>query len=133
MFGSQLVKLTDPRVVGTLERGEFLRRFSKLGGFAYHYTEPTVCYLPPIEIMTIGGPVVFQENSLLARYFSDSGAPGMAKNIDQLALRSEEHTSELQSLMRISYAVFCLKKQNNNHINRKPTTIQKHKFIQPYT
>src|SRR3546814_3324274 len=33
--------------------------------------------------------------------------------------RSEEHTSELQSLMRISYAVFCLKKKkkkNNNHI-----------------
>src|SRR3546814_10558765 len=29
--------------------------------------------------------------------------------------RSEEHTSELQSLMRISYAVFCLKKQNNNN------------------
>src|SRR3546814_9153213 len=30
-----------------------------------------------------------------------------------LALRSEEHTSELQSLMRISYAVFCLTKKNN--------------------
>src|SRR3546814_6252834 len=30
--------------------------------------------------------------------------------------RSEEHTSELQSLMRISYAVFCLKKKNNNSI-----------------
>src|SRR3546814_8834584 len=30
-------------------------------------------------------------------------------------LRSEEHTSELQSLMRISYAVFCLKKKNRNH------------------
>src|SRR3546814_9664824 len=30
-----------------------------------------------------------------------------------LAERSEEHTSELQSLMRISYAVFCLKKKNN--------------------
>src|SRR3546814_8787801 len=29
--------------------------------------------------------------------------------------RSEEHTSELQSLMRISYAVFCLKKQNKDH------------------
>src|SRR3546814_9501696 len=29
------------------------------------------------------------------------------------AVRSEEHTSELQSLMRISYAVFCLKKKNN--------------------
>src|SRR3546814_3744747 len=30
--------------------------------------------------------------------------------------RSEEHTSELQSLMRISYAVFCLKKKTNNKI-----------------
>src|SRR3546814_9460014 len=30
-------------------------------------------------------------------------------------LRSEEHTSELQSLMRISYAVFCLKKTNIDH------------------
>src|SRR3546814_1328166 len=37
-------------------------------------------------------------------------APGM--DGDRIALRSEEHTSELQSLMRISYAVFCLKKQN---------------------
>src|SRR3546814_6791532 len=31
--------------------------------------------------------------------------------------RSEEHTSELQSLMRISYAVFCLKKKNNTTSN----------------
>src|SRR3546814_1579493 len=30
-------------------------------------------------------------------------------------MRSEEHTSELQSLMRISYAVFCLKKKNKQH------------------
>src|SRR3546814_3974283 len=35
------------------------------------------------------------------------GKPGL--------FRSEEHTSELQSLMRISYAVFCLKKNNNNN------------------
>src|SRR3546814_2894932 len=33
---------------------------------------------------------------------------------DALDLRSEEHTSELQSLMRISYAVFCLKKKTHN-------------------
>src|SRR3546814_8743074 len=33
-------------------------------------------------------------------------------------LRSEEHTSELQSLMRISYAVFCLKKKKSNEHNR---------------
>src|SRR3546814_9678390 len=40
--------------------------------------------------------------------------------------RSEEHTSELQSLMRISYAVFCLKKKkkqnNNNNPQNKPNT-----------
>src|SRR3546814_2967438 len=33
--------------------------------------------------------------------------------------RSEEHTSELQSLMRISYAVFCLKKKKQQHIEKK--------------
>src|SRR3546814_9696242 len=36
--------------------------------------------------------------------------------------RSEEHTSELQSLMRISYAVFCLKKKNNTNSNNHTTT-----------
>src|SRR3546814_7695316 len=36
---------------------------------------------------------------------------------DQLRrIRSEEHTSELQSLMRISYAVFCLKKKNTHNL-----------------
>src|SRR3546814_1919364 len=34
-----------------------------------------------------------------------------------MLVRSEEHTSELQSLMRISYAVFCLKKKKNTHRN----------------
>src|SRR3546814_8662984 len=43
------------------------------------------------------------------------------------SLRSEEHTSELQSLMRISYAVFCLKKKNEN------TTITKHHIIKHNT
>src|SRR3546814_2132666 len=33
--------------------------------------------------------------------------------------RSEEHTSELQSLMRISYAVFCLKKKNKQHTDNQ--------------
>src|SRR3546814_9126087 len=42
--------------------------------------------------------------------------------------RSEEHTSELQSLMRISYAVFCLKKKiNTKRHTRKPRIIKKHK------
>src|SRR3546814_6480798 len=39
--------------------------------------------------------------------------PGRSSCIGQA--RSEEHTSELQSLMRISYAVFCLKKNKNNN------------------
>src|SRR3546814_3840218 len=38
--------------------------------------------------------------------------------IEEDARRSEEHTSELQSLMRISYAVFCLKKKNTPNIHK---------------
>src|SRR3546814_5619006 len=47
-----------------------------------------------------------------ARQRSAEAAPGRPdRPAAQLGLRSEEHTPELQSLMRISYAVFCLKKQ----------------------
>src|SRR3546814_4351731 len=43
------------------------------------------------------------------------GADALAEDPQsRLALRSEEHTSELQSLMRISYAVFCLKHKSTN-------------------
>src|SRR3546814_7329780 len=50
------------------------------------------------------GPTVFTRGDTVHR--NQHGAP-VAKE------RSEEHTSELQSLMRTSYAVFCLKKQKN--------------------
>src|SRR3546814_8629640 len=41
------------------------------------------------------------------------GVDPRADILHRVVSRSEEHTSELQSLMRISYAVFCLKKKNN--------------------
>src|SRR3546814_1224254 len=45
----------------------------------------------------------------------DLGFPlDQVRELLSIADRSEEHTSELQSLMRISYAVFCLKKKKNN-------------------
>src|SRR3546814_3738625 len=45
---------------------------------------------------------------VLGRLYHEWDRPGYGER-----LRSEEHTSELQALMRISYAVFCLKKKNN--------------------
>src|SRR3546814_1914984 len=42
-------------------------------------------------------------------------------NANDVEARSEEHTSELQSLMRISYAVFCLKKTKENNQTRNHT------------
>src|SRR3546814_8394249 len=44
-----------------------------------------------------------------------AGEEVLVEHQARLGLRSEEHTSELQSLMRISYAVFCLKKKNKAH------------------
>src|SRR3546814_4753972 len=44
-------------------------------------------------------------------FFGLDGASGFDRNKGKPKMRSEEHTSELQSLMRISYAVFCLKKK----------------------
>src|SRR3546814_4270948 len=61
------------------------------------------------HIAAIGGvrPFELRRSSAQRRY-----ARGV-RNAGRI--RSEEHTSELQSLMRISYAVFCLKKKNNTH------------------
>src|SRR3546814_5235776 len=50
-----------------------------------------------------------------------------ANELVAIRTRSEEHTSELQSLMRISYAVFCLKKKKKNLTN-KPS-YEKNKII----
>src|SRR3546814_3524734 len=60
------------------------------------------------------GPPVFQSVSMQCndRPFRGSNGPDDAA---VRAIRSEEHTSELQSLMRISYAVFCLKKKKRHN------------------
>src|SRR3546814_6558681 len=52
----------------------------------------------------------------------DAGAKRPRPAVGQRVDRSEEHTSELQSLMRISYAVFCLKKQNTKQESRHKRT-----------
>src|SRR3546814_976840 len=63
---------------------------------------------------TYGSPVIWFRSWSCSRL-----GPGKSAGEDDLdfwlnvSRRSEEHTSELQSLMRISYAVFCLKKKNN--------------------
>src|SRR3546814_8060342 len=49
-----------------------------------------------------------------------NGAPPIPRHSPEIVERSEEHTSELQSLMRISYAVFCLKKKNLHVTNNQP-------------
>src|SRR3546814_9512600 len=53
----------------------------------------------------------------LAALRQNSGTDFSVMSISMIgiAVRSEEHTSELQSLMRISYAVFCLKKKKKNN------------------
>src|SRR3546814_9918938 len=61
-----------------------------------------------------------KENGPVSRAVSHHGSPVRLKpqtapsSSSARSPRSEEHTSELQSLMRISYAVFCLKKQKHN-------------------
>src|SRR3546814_10573735 len=56
-----------------------------------------------------GGPLRSQRGHLQPLQLRAAGAAG----------RSEEHTSELQSLMRISYAVFCLKQKTKHHTQDK--------------
>src|SRR3546814_6092320 len=84
-----------------------------------------------VRLVPVGNPVIdkgkyrdaldtIEETAVDADRFTASHGAGavVARKRNPRFLRSEEHTSELQSLMRISYAVFCLKKKNttrNNH------------------
>src|SRR3546814_9641069 len=60
------------------------------------------------------GPGTDRLRSPASRVRRRAARPGHRRSIGGFRLRSEEHTSELQSLMSISYAVFCLK-----HTNKK--------------
>src|SRR3546814_6574513 len=66
----------------------------------------------------IGGPAAFVITADDMASFATAVRKKLLLEIADVpdeATRSEEHTSELQSLMRISYAVFCLKKKHTNH------------------
>src|SRR3546814_4402511 len=68
-----------------------------------------------------GPDALRRDLTVIAHSLGHSGAGLLATGGAQGRLiraveRSEEHTSELQSLMRISYAVFCLKKKNNDRL-----------------
>src|SRR3546814_7939996 len=58
-------------------------------------------------------------NALTNQYAHTSGTSFSSPALLRTGIRSEEHTSELQSLMRISYAVFCLKKKTTKKIKDK--------------
>src|SRR3546814_5721200 len=60
----------------------------------------------------VNGVLTVVYDGLAAHEYFSAGAPANIRTYNpQARVRSEEHTSELQSLMRISYAVFCLKKK----------------------
>src|SRR3546814_6090622 len=62
------------------------------------------------------------DSSHVARTRADRGVGDCRQfcRVERLRFRSEEHTSELQSLMRISYAVFCLKNKQETEQKRTP-------------
>src|SRR3546814_5757069 len=75
-----------------------------------------ICRLNPSPLLRQWSIVSAAKNALLQ---SMDRQGGTTISSTATAHRSEEHTSELQSLMRISYAVFCLKKKKNKKHNTK--------------
>ena len=79
----------DKWVVGTLDRQKLLGEFQNLAGFLYTYHETNTCYLPPIEAIVMGVPVLYPQGSLLSKYIGP-GEPGewnTEKEANELAKR----------------------------------------------
>src|SRR3546814_4968380 len=76
------------------------------------------------ELETVLARELFQirttcHRAVLVEDLDDHGRRLDTRQTREITARSEEHTSELQSLMRISYAVFCLKKKNKHTQQKK--------------
>src|SRR3546814_1681191 len=125
--GTNATDLTRAEVETRIQAWEihkFLQKY--VGGFEKSYIPDTGAQVGVRETRHIRGDYQLTEEDVLAnRAFDDGIACGtFAIDIHPpegeqqvfTGSRSEEHTSELQSLMRISYAVFCLKKKKNQKI-----------------
>ncbi|QCG92195.1 hypothetical protein [Azospirillum sp. TSH100] len=88
IYGVQRADVGDPRVVGSLDRAMLIRHFQQSAGYFYPYQDRNVCYLPPIEMMTVGGPVLFAPDSLLHRFFGGD-APGLGRTPDEIRTKME--------------------------------------------
>src|SRR3546814_7135701 len=112
-----LVMGVDPRDETTLDRASDLGIAFQLANIARDVAEDAAadrCYLPVewmVELDIPPGqhmhPAFRGRLSVMAKWLSEMAEDYEASG--RWGARSEEHTSELQSLMRISYAVFCLK------------------------
>src|SRR3546814_4951253 len=78
------------------------------------WPETTGFSVPNIVPVEMGELSTENYNGLLEEFASLIAIPVAERFGWQVSTRSEEHTSELQSLMRISYAVFCLKKKKKH-------------------
>src|SRR3546814_2827994 len=88
------------------------------GTTGYRYNSPGVLTQPTLDPLLTGEfqPMIYRTTALTVGLTIPLHRRVNLRIFDRYqrgSLRSEEHTSELQSLMRISYAVFCLKKKIN--------------------
>ncbi len=100
-YGVQFKHPDDPQIVGTLSRKDYLKAYQDTSGYLYTHGGPMVSYLPPIEMMMVGGPVLYLPHSLLARFFGKN-SPGLARNPEdartkarRLIERDEGYISEV--------------------------------------
>src|SRR3546814_5327190 len=83
---------------------------SGIAGFDGHALDGYALMAWSLRFHGVGNASAVELGSPMATIERD-GAPWLTIDCGAEGLRSEEHTSELQSLVRISYAVFCLKKK----------------------
>src|SRR3546814_5804623 len=107
-------------------------------GFTPHPADPEVLYASghPAGGGNLGFIVSRDGGQSWAKLSDGAGGPDDFHQMDiskadpqVIYGRSEEHTSELQSIMRISYAVFCLKKKNNIIISGIYASSEYHNFL----
>src|SRR3546814_1744588 len=104
---------SDLRISANAERNGLADRVSAVSADAFDYLKAARGERRHFDVVILDPPAFvkrkkdLKEGALAYRRLAEAA----------MQVRSEEHTSELQSLMRISYSVFCLKKKTTTNIN----------------
>lgn len=115
----------DSRIVGTIDRSKLLSYFQQISGYLYIYHSPSVCYVPPIEAIIIGCPVLYPKGSLLHRLICEmNGISNLDPSLPGCFSSTEESIEQIKRLRYPDNAFVAEIKHSQQKVSNYYSSVQ---------